>query len=97
MRHNKRMRENRDRFIFGVQQHSGKSVSELMPLLCHQKKSVKIRVIRVICVRFKRDDPNQPLQATAGSLFFEMFCGFRRVLVGRTAFGKPPPRLNSGR
>ena len=32
-----------------------------------------------------------------GAAVFDPFSGFEWVLVGRTVFGKPPPRLNSGR
>ena len=66
----------------------------LFPL---QEKSAKIRLICGIRVPFKRVDPNQSLQLTAGRCGFMMFLGLWWVLVCRTFFGKPPPQLNLGR
>ena len=68
-----------------------------MRRICDQKKSEKIRVISVIRVPFKQSDPNQSLQATAGSAVFISFCGFAVGFGLSDVFGKTPPRLNSGR
>ena len=40
------------------------------------------------------NDPNQTLQATAGSAFFLMFFGVATGFGFGKSFGKPPPRLN---